>query len=143
MKRSAIKIKAMGLFVADGRVLATPGYDSPGQLSYFRLLGGNVEFGERSDQTLAREMLEELAAEVEVLELLEVVQDVFDFEGKPCHEIAFVHNARFVDEAFHRRETLTNIEPHNGEVSRWIPIAEALYGPLPLFPAANYRRWLT
>lgn len=103
MKKAAIKVKAMGLFVSDGRLLVSPGFDEVSQKPHFRLLGGGVEFGERSEETLARE---ELGADVEVRELLEVVQNVYVFRGREKHEIAFIHCARFLDDAFLRLEEL-------------------------------------
>jgi 8-oxo-dGTP pyrophosphatase MutT (NUDIX family) len=142
MKTPSIKVKAMALFVSEGRLLVTPGFDSATQQPYFRLLGGSIEFGERSEETLVRELMEELGAAIEAEELLEVVQDCFDHEGRPFHEIAFVHRARFIDEDFLHRDTLPNIEPDNDEVSVWLPIAEVLNGPAPLFPSADYARHL-
>ena len=118
MKATAIKVKCMGLFVSEGRLLASPGFDHVRQTPHFRLLGGQVEFGERSEETLMREMREELGAEVEVQELLEVVQNVYFFNGKHGHEIAFIHRARFLDDAFLRADELPNIEPGSDEVAR-------------------------
>ena len=53
--------------MSDGRLLVSPGFDPVSQKSHLRLLGGQVEFGERSEETLMREMREELGAEVEVI----------------------------------------------------------------------------
>jgi 8-oxo-dGTP pyrophosphatase MutT (NUDIX family) len=139
---SSIKVKAMALFVSDGRLLVTPGFDSVKRQPYFRLLGGGVEFGERCEETLVRELMEELGAKIEVLDRMDVVQNCFDFEGRGHHEIAFIHRARFTDDDFLRRDLLPNIEPHNDEVSKWLPIAEVLNGPAPLFPSAGYPRLL-
>jgi 8-oxo-dGTP pyrophosphatase MutT (NUDIX family) len=142
MNTTAIKVKSMGLFVSDGRLLVSPGFDHVSRNPHFRLLGGQVEFGERSEETLMREMREELGAEVDVGELLEVVQNVYVFNGKQKHEIAFIHRARFLDDAFLGKNELPNIEPGNDEVAKWLPIAEVLNGPVPLFPPTNYARWL-
>ncbi len=43
---------------------------------------GRAEIGERSEETLAREMVEELGAEVSVGRLLWVVENFFHYEGK-------------------------------------------------------------
>jgi len=142
MKKSAIKVKSRGFFVAAGRLLVTPSFDSVKRKPHFRLPGGQIEFGERSAVTLAREMREEFNAEVEVLELLDVIQNVFYFEGRPRHEIVFIHRGRFIDEAFHRRTELPNLEPASNEVSKWLPVSDVLNGHVPLFPISNYERWL-
>jgi transposase/ADP-ribose pyrophosphatase YjhB (NUDIX family) len=137
MKKAAVKVKAMGLFVSDGRLLVSPGFDPVSQKPHLRLLGGQVEFGERSEETLVREMREELGADVEVGELLEVVQNVYVLRGRQKHEIAFIHRARFLDDAFLGKNELPNIEPGSDEVAKWLPIAEVLNGPVPLFPPTH------
>ncbi len=143
MSRSEIKIKAMALFVADGRMLVTPGFDSVKQTPYYRLLGGHVEFGESAAETLKREMLEELETEIEVLERLEVVENCFVYEGAACHEIVFIYHARFLDDALTRRDELPNVEPNTDEISKWLPISDVLHGPVPLYPPADYPGFLS
>jgi ADP-ribose pyrophosphatase YjhB (NUDIX family) len=137
-----IKVKSMGVFVSDGRMLVMTCFDSVKQKAFFRLLGGHVEFGEDSRTTLRREMQEELATEVEVTDLLDVIQNVFTFEGRPHHEVIFVHRARFLDDSYNRREDLRNIEIDKDEPFVWVPIDEALRGPVPLYPATDYERLL-
>src|SRR5215471_3192799 len=50
--------------------------------------GGRAEFGETADQTLRREMREELGLEVEVVRLLWFVENFFTYAGKRNHEIS-------------------------------------------------------
>lgn len=142
MGNPKIKVKAMGIFAASGRMLVMDCYDHVKDKKFYRLLGGHVEFGEESRYTLQREMQEELATEVEVTDLLDVVQNRFTFEGRPHHEVIFIHRARFVDDSYNSREDLRNIEPDKDEPFLWIPIEEALSGPIPLFPATDYRALL-
>jgi ADP-ribose pyrophosphatase YjhB (NUDIX family) len=137
-----IKVKSMGIFVSDGRMLVMTCFDSIKQKAFFRLLGGHVEFGEDSRTTLRREMQEELAAEVDVSDLLDVIQNVFTFEGRPHHEVIFVHRARFLDDSYNRREDLRNIEADKDEPFIWVPIEETLKGPVPLYPTTDYARLL-
>jgi 8-oxo-dGTP pyrophosphatase MutT (NUDIX family) len=143
MPKSRIKVKAMGLFVADGRMLLMDCFDSVKQKGFFRLLGGHIEFGEHAEEALRREMREELATDVEVLQRLDVIQNVFSFEGKDLHEIVFIHRARFLDESFNRRDDLRNIEPDKDEPFVWLPVSEALNGQVPLYPGADYRHFLS
>ncbi|HEY7644168.1 MAG TPA: NUDIX domain-containing protein [Hyphomicrobiales bacterium] len=136
----AIKVKTMALFAAKGRTLVMVCFDKVKQQRFHRLLGGHVEFGETSEEALKREMREELGTEVAVLSLLQVMQNRFVFEGRPHHEVVFIHHVRFLDETFNRREDLYNLEPHLDEPFIWIPLAEATAGPVPLYPAADYPR---
>lgn len=50
--------------------------------------GGRAEFGETAEETLKREMREEIGAEVEVVRLLWFVENFFTYAGKRYHEIA-------------------------------------------------------
>ncbi len=142
MSQGRIKVKAMAVFAAHGRMLVTPSYDTVKKKPYYRLLGGHVEFGECAEKTLRREMLEELAADIEVLERLEIVENIFQYEGRDYHEIVFIHHARFLDDAITRREDLRNLEAAHDEIFRWVPIEEVLGSDIPLYPAADYERHL-
>lgn len=137
-----LKAKSMAIFVSKGRVLAEPGFDHVSGNRYLRLLGGHVEFGERSDETLKREMMEELGAEIETVALMEVIENIFQYEGKPCHEINFIYHAEFKDRSFYDREQIPNIEPDRDEISHWTPIADVLEGRITLYPPADYARIL-
>lgn len=139
---SAIKVKAMALFAAHDRLLVTPSFDTVKHKPHYRLLGGHVEFGERAEETLKREMLEELGAEVEVLQRLDVVQNMFSYEERRYHEVAFIHHARFLDDAFNARNEMPNLDAESGEIFKWLPVAELIGGPVPLYPAADYPRLL-
>jgi ADP-ribose pyrophosphatase YjhB (NUDIX family) len=142
MSTGGIKVKAMAIYVAHGRMLVTPSYDSVKKQPYYRLLGGHVEFGERAEETLRREMLEELAADIEVLERLDVVENVFIYEGRDYHEIVFIHHARFLDDAITRRDDLRNLEADHEEIFRWLPVGDVIDGDIPLYPVADYQRYL-
>jgi ADP-ribose pyrophosphatase YjhB (NUDIX family) len=142
MSTGRIKVKAMAVFVAHGRMLVTPSFDSVKKKPYYRLLGGHVEFGERAEETLRREMQEELAADIEVLARLETVENIFQYEGRDHHEIVFIHHARFLDDAITRRNDLRNLEAKHDEIFRWFPVSDILDGDRPLYPAADYRRHL-
>lgn len=142
MASGVIKVKAMAFFHAEGRLLVSDGFDKVKQQSFYRLLGGHVEFGERSETALKREIVEELGADIEVLAQLDVIQNRFTYEGRQYHEIIFIHNARFLDESFNRRDDLRNLEADYDERFLWVPVAQALNGDIPLFPTADYRGFL-
>jgi ADP-ribose pyrophosphatase YjhB (NUDIX family) len=58
---------------------------------FWALPGGRNEFHEFSEETLIREMKEEINEEVDVERLLWVVENFFDFDEKKYHEIAFYY----------------------------------------------------
>lgn len=62
--------------------------------NYWALPGGRVEPGEDARMTVEREMAEELNEEIECGELLYVVENFFEHEGKPNHEIGLYFQAK-------------------------------------------------
>lgn len=112
-----------GVIVRDGRVLLfnVVGWD------WWALPGGRVEMGETSPQALAREMREEIGADVQVGRLLWVVENFFNWE-RDFHEVGLYY-AVTVPEGSH---ILTEDEHRcqDGPVTlrfRWFPL-EGLAG---------------
>jgi ADP-ribose pyrophosphatase YjhB (NUDIX family) len=58
---------------------------------FWTLPGGRVEMGESSADGFEREMREELAVDVEVTRLLWVVENFFEYDNRPYHEVAFYY----------------------------------------------------
>jgi ADP-ribose pyrophosphatase YjhB (NUDIX family) len=65
--------------------------------TFHRLLGGHVEFGERSADAVVREINEELGTRLEEVVLLGVLENVFRYAGEPGHEVVFVYGATIRD----------------------------------------------
>ena len=139
MSQPIIKVKAMGLFVSpDGRFLASSDVDSVKQQPFLRLLGGHVEFGELSADTLRREIQEEIAADCSIGPLLEVVENIFVYEGRPGHEIVFIYAATFTDPAFYERAEIPVVEPDSVMTAIWTPCADVVAGRVFLYPTTDY-----
>jgi ADP-ribose pyrophosphatase YjhB (NUDIX family) len=77
--------------------------------TFYRLLGGTVEFGERGEETLRRELREELGAVADVGRLLATIENLFEFEGASAHEICLVYECSLRDE---RLYTLDEWDAH-------------------------------
>lgn len=79
--------------------------------SYYALVGGRVQIGESSDDTVRREIKEEIGKDIEITGYVATVENFFEAHGKNYHEIMFVHQAEFInDEDKELVETLKNIE---------------------------------
>jgi 8-oxo-dGTP pyrophosphatase MutT (NUDIX family) len=142
MSKPHPKVKSMGLFVSNGRFLASSHHDYSKGEDYLRLLGGHVEFGERSDETLRREMMEELGAGIANLALLDVVENIFVYEGRPGHETVFLYRATFTDPSFYTRDRIPFIETGSEDVALWSPVEDVLSGSVRLYPPADYAKLL-
>jgi ADP-ribose pyrophosphatase YjhB (NUDIX family) len=96
-RRHVVKSMVLIRRPSDGALLVSADTDAEGNV-YERPLGGHVEFGERAADTARREIQEELAQDVADLRLLGVLENLFEFDGDPRHEIVFVFNAAFADD---------------------------------------------
>lgn len=81
---------ALGVIRVGDEVLVVRGHDRVKDETYFRPLGGTIEFGERAVDAVRRELREELGVGVTSSELLGVFENVFVVENRPGHEIDFV-----------------------------------------------------
>ncbi|MBB1513881.1 NUDIX domain-containing protein [Tessaracoccus sp. MC1627] len=92
MEQADLRIRnlAVGLPVRDGHVLVQEFGGADGEPPFVRAIGGGIEFGERADEALLREFLEELGVAVTAAELLAVTENIFTFLGRAGHEIVHI-----------------------------------------------------
>lgn len=98
-----IRVLAICLFRRGDEILVTEGLDTSTNRRYARPLGGGVELGETSEQTIVREIREEIGAEVRDLKLLGVLENLFELEGQQRHEVVFVYDGQFVDLSLYQK----------------------------------------
>lgn len=117
----------------DGRILAAPGY-VPGKGLFYRPLGGAINFGEHSRDALARELLEEIQAEIINLRCLGVIENFYTRYEVPQHELVVVYEAKLVDRSLYQRTSIQGQE--EGEVFEieWVSLSEFTSGRATLFP---------
>ena len=102
---------------------------------FWTLPGGRAEHGETAEATIRREMREELATEIDVIRLLWLVENFFDYEGLHYHEIALYFLIRFPPgsapvsvEAFDAADAGVPLR------FTWFPILRRELADLPLLP---------
>ncbi|MGJ7442370.1 NUDIX hydrolase [Aquipuribacter sp. MA13-6] len=123
---------------ADGAVLVQRGRDESRALTFHRLIGGGIDFGETAEQAVVREWQEELSAQLLDVRLLGWVENLFTFEGAPGHELLAVHVGRVDDPHVLDRDDLGTI-PGTTSTVHWVPGATVLHGPVPLYPPGVVR----
>src|SRR6056297_126652 len=102
-----IRPLSLALFENGNKILAKKDNDSVKQEIFYRVPGGGIKFGETSEEALRREIKEEFDADIESPELIEVLENIFTYEGKPGHEIVFLFKVSFADKNFYKQEEFT------------------------------------
>lgn len=129
-----IRVLALGLIEAGDRLFLSEGYDPVGQRTFYRAMGGGVEFGEHSRDALEREFREEIAAELADIEYLGCLESIFTFNGKTGHELIQLYRCKFADPSFYRRDHIEFAEGERAKVARWIDKAKCRSGELTVVP---------
>jgi 8-oxo-dGTP pyrophosphatase MutT (NUDIX family) len=139
-----IRPLAVGICRNGERILVEHGHDRVERQAFYRAIGGGIRFGERAVDTVRREYMEELGAELEDLKLIGVLENLFTYESRPGHEIVFVFAARLRDAARYSRSPIELVESDGQRhVTSWVPLSELEAGAVPLYPAgvlALFRR---
>ncbi len=118
MSDRRIRALALGVVRRGSEILVFDAYDSVKRERFHRPLGGGIEFGERAEYAVARELREETGSEARVLRRLGVLENLFTFEGDPWHEIVFVFEVELLDRSVYERDTLEVVEMIRGEEVR-------------------------
>lgn len=102
-----LNIRAAGVIIHNGKILLHKGKKA----NHYALIGGHVRIGENSQETLKREIKEELGKEVEITGYIATIENFFELNGQKYHEIMFVYKAEFCDEHDKKIEyTMKNME---------------------------------
>lgn len=124
-----LNIRSVGIIIHNGKVLLHKRKSA----DYYALLGGHVRIGESSQDTVKREMQEELGKEIEITGYISTIENFFELKGIKYHEIMFVYKAEFCNEEDKKIEyTMKNME---GRIEsdihyEWIEIDELEKYPL-------------
>ena len=136
-KKNRIRPLAICVFRHNGCILVAEGYDSVKDQYFYRPLGGGIEFGESSADTICRELMEEINVEVDKqsLKVLGTVENIFTFNGNPGHEIVLIYDGSLKEQGLYDQALIMGKEV-DGEVFRtvWKNIHEFGEGKSILYP---------
>ncbi len=110
------------------------GKHSNGEGLYYRPIGGTIELGERSDETLVREFKEELGTEIVIKRYMSCIENIFKIDGRIGHEITQVYLAEFKDKSFYQKAVLSVVEGEKTTVAKWVRIEDFLVRDKVLYP---------
>ena len=136
-KKKRIRPLAICIFRHNDRILVAEGYDSVKEETFYRPLGGGIEFGESSLETICRELMEEINVEVDraSLKVLGAVENIFYFNGHPGHEIVMIYDGVLKEPRLYEQAVIMGKEA-NGEPVRaqWKDLNEFASGGSVLYP---------
>ena len=114
-----LNVRAAGIIIHNNKILTHRNTKS----DHYALIGGRVDIGEDSEETLKREIMEEMGKEIEITGYISTIENFFQMNSKKYHEIMFVHKAEFKIEKDQKIEdTIKNIEGKDYLVYDWIPL---------------------
>lgn len=136
MKKNRIRPLAICVFRRDDRILVAEGYDPVKRQTFYRPLGGAIEFGERSEDTVRRELMEEIGAEVGEVWYLGTLENIFVFNGEHGHEIVMVYDGVLTDSGLYEQAEVEGKEAEVGESFKavWKSLDEFGEGRSILYP---------
>jgi len=136
MAKQRVRPLAICVFSHFGKILATESVDSVKDQAFYRPLGGRIEFGETAAETLHRELMEEIQAEVSDLRYLATLENIFTFQGEMGHEIVMVFDGKLVDETLYEVPFIQRVDTAGDEPLRavWKRLSDFGPGRPPLYP---------
>ena len=90
---------------------------------HYCLPGGRIEIGESSEETVKRELQEELKKDVEITGYVATIENFFGLDDKKYHEIYFLHRVEFANEEDKKIDsTMHNMEGKDYLIYEWLDL---------------------
>lgn len=114
-----LNVRAAGVIIHNGKILVHRNVNS----DHYALIGGRVEIGENSADTIKREIKEELGKDIEIQGYISTIENFFKMKDSKYHEIMFIYKIEFTNEEDKKIEnTMKNIEGKEYLQYEWIKI---------------------
>ena len=133
-RQGEIRVLALGVILQGDRIFISEGYDPVKHQTFYRAMGGGVDFGETSLAALKREFQEEIQAELTNIRYLGCLENIFTYNGQPGHEIIQLYKCDFVDPKLYQLEKLVFSEGERQKTALWVDISRFKSGELKLVP---------
>ena len=121
-KFKEIRPVALGLAIKDNKLLVGEGYDNMKNQTFYRCLGGGIEFLEKSCDTLKREFKEEIETDIIIKDFLGISENIFTYKGKNAHELILFYSIEIPDEYY--KDEYQILDEDDNSKAKWIDINE-------------------
>ncbi len=115
------------------KILVAEDFEHFKQEVFYRPPGGGINFGERGTDAVIREFQEEFALDLTDIQYLFTLENIFEFENHPRHEIVLVYDAKLVDASLYGT-ILSGIEGNETLKAYWRSLHEIENDHYPLYP---------
>jgi 8-oxo-dGTP pyrophosphatase MutT (NUDIX family) len=130
------KIRPIAICVChDGdRILVAEGHDNKKGQTFYRPLGGTIEFGERGEETVRREFGEEINVSLIEVRYVGMLENIFTYEGCLGHEIVLVYDGRLADRSLYQKDSIQGDEMGTQFKALWKRLSDFAPGSPPVYP---------
>lgn len=136
-KFKEIRPVVLGIARHNNKILVSPGYDKITKQTFYRCLGGGIEFLETSQEALKREYKEELNIDIEVGDFCGISENIFTFDGEKAHELILFYNIKIKEDDFKEEYCVT--EESEETEAYWIDIDEFKNNNKILYPKEIFK----
>ena len=136
-KFKEIRPIALGIAKKDNKILVSKGFDKVKNQTFYRCLGGGIEFLETSREALKREYKKELNINIDVKEFCGISENIFTYQGKDAHEIIFFYNIELNENDI--KEKYHIIDDNCETDAYWIEIDEFKSNKKILYPEQIFK----
>ena len=121
-KFKEIRPIVLGIAIKDNKLLVSEGFDKVKNQTFYRCLGGGIEFLEKSSDAIKREFKEEIDVDIIVNDFLGISENIFTYQGKKAHELTLFYSIEISDENY--QEEYKVIDDHGETIAKWIDLDE-------------------
>jgi 8-oxo-dGTP pyrophosphatase MutT (NUDIX family) len=126
---------ALCVFHHHDRILVFEGHDKVKDEIFYRPLGGGIEFGEKGEDAVRRELKEELNVEITDLKYLGMLENIYTFNGGSYHEVVMIYDGTLTEARLYEQEMILGKEANGDDIrAMWKALDEFGEGKLILYP---------
>ena len=126
---------ALCVFLNKDRILVFEGHDPIKGETFYRPLGGGIEFGEKSEDAVRRELKEELNVDITNLKYLGMLENIFNFNHGSYHEVVLVYDGELTESELYDQALILGKEANGDDIrAMWKSLDEFETGNIILYP---------
>lgn len=131
-KFKEIRPIVLGIVKRGNKILVSEGYDKIKNETFYRSIGGGIEFLEDSKIALKREFKEELNIDIKVGKFLGINENIFVYNGKNAHELILFYDVSINEPDY--KEKYHIVDDNCETDAMWIDIDKFKNKELKVYP---------